>query len=83
MNAFDSSSHVRPLLSPQEAIARELIIDRVQRRHAHRPERRHARTAAVLRRLAERLDPQPVTWSVPRRDGTPARPSGTRPAGAC
>ncbi len=83
MSTFQPSSHVRPLLSPQEAIARELIIDRVQRRHVHRPERRHARAAAVLRRLAERLDPQPVTWPTQRRDGAPARPSGIRPAGAC
>ena len=87
MSAFtsshDSSPHVRPLLSPQEAIARQLIVDRVHRRHAHGPDRRHSRTAAVLRRLAERLDPQPVTWQAQRRDGAPAQPSGIRPAGAC
>lgn len=79
MSTFPQSAHVRPILSPEEAIARELIIDRVQRRHVHRPDRRHTRTAAVLRRLAERLDPQPAS----RQTQAPARPSGIRPARAC
>jgi len=54
-------------LSPQEAIARELIIERVAAAHHahhahHAPKRagrirRHVRAALFLRSLAERLDP--------------------------
>jgi hypothetical protein len=45
-------------LSPQEALARDLIVQRSARRH-HAPRRvtRHVRAALLLRRLAERLDP--------------------------
>jgi hypothetical protein len=48
-------------LTQQEAIARGVIVERVSARH-HVPERadhdhRHSRTAMLLRRLAERLDP--------------------------
>jgi hypothetical protein len=47
-------------LSLQEALAREVIIERVAVRH-HAPRtvrvRRHARAALLLRSLAERLDP--------------------------
>lgn len=62
MSTSHPSQHVRPLLSPQEAIARELIIDRVERRpRVPRRVRRHTRTALVLRRLAARLDPEAVS----------------------
>lgn len=48
-------------LSPQEALARELIIERsAARHHAPKPAartRRHVRAALLLRTLAERLDP--------------------------
>ena len=45
-------------LSPQEALARDLIVQRSAARH-HAPRRvtRHVRAALLLRRLAERLDP--------------------------
>ncbi|KRB47370.1 MULTISPECIES: hypothetical protein [unclassified Terrabacter] len=47
-------------LSPQEAIARDRIVERVASRH-HAPKvgriRRHVRAALLLRSLAERLDP--------------------------
>ena len=48
-------------LTPQEALARDLIVQRVAaRHHTSRPRgrsRRHLRAALLLRRLAERLDP--------------------------
>jgi hypothetical protein len=45
-------------LSPQEAVARDLIVQRSAARH-HAPRRvtRHVRAALLLRRLAEKLDP--------------------------
>ncbi|MER7072230.1 hypothetical protein [Terrabacter sp. NPDC000476] len=47
-------------LTPQEALARELIVERSAARH-HAPKqgrtRRHVRAALLLRGLAERLDP--------------------------
>jgi hypothetical protein len=47
-------------LSPQEALARDRIVERVAARH-HAPKvgrtRRHVRAALLLRSLAERLDP--------------------------
>lgn len=55
-------------LTPQEALARDLIGERVAARH-HAPKaqgsrrrhvRRHTRAALLLRRLAERLDPSVV-----------------------
>lgn len=54
-------------LTLQEALARDLILERSAARH-HAPKqatrtRRHVRAALLLRRLAERLDPsaeQPV-----------------------
>jgi hypothetical protein len=56
---YHPSPHVRPLLSPHEAMARELIIDHVETRaRVPRSVRRHSRTALVLRRLAARLDPE-------------------------
>ena len=62
MTSFHASPHVRPLLSPEEAIVRDLITDRIARQH-HLPlqARRHIRTALLLRRLAARLDPEAVT----------------------
>jgi len=45
-------------LTPQEALARQLIVERVAaRRHAPRETKRHIRAALLLRSLAERLDP--------------------------
>ena len=76
MTTFHDSQHVRPILTPQEAIARDLIIDGVTRQHrAHRirPVRRHTRTALVLRRLAARLDPEPEPTSAARPTWTPGR----------
>lgn len=76
---------VMPGLSPQEAVARDLIVERVAaRHHAPRPQgrsRRQVRAALLLRRLAERLDPsaepaQPVTQ--PRHATTPYA-GGPRP----
>lgn len=47
-----------PALSPQETIARDLILERTRaRRREGRPLRRHVRSAVLLRRLAARLDP--------------------------
>jgi hypothetical protein len=48
-------------LTPQEALAREIIMERSAARH-HAPKqtvrtRRHVRAALLLRGLAERLDP--------------------------
>lgn len=47
-------------LTPQEALARDLIVERSAARH-HAPKqgrtRRHVRAALLLRSLAERLDP--------------------------
>ena len=74
MTTFHDSQHVRPILTPQEAIARDLIIDHVARQHrVARPVRRHTRTALVLRRLAARLDPEPDPTSAPRPAWTPGR----------
>jgi len=68
MTTFHPDQHIRPILSPQEAMARDLITDQVARRHHHRlpPQaRRHIRTALVLRRLAARLDPEPTSEQRP------------------
>jgi hypothetical protein len=62
-------------LSPQETVARELIVERVAAAHhpRHAPERqrarRHVRAALLLRSLAERLDP-----SAQRQDHSAAAP---------
>ena len=54
-------------LTPQEALARDVIAQRVTARHhapkaqgTRRDARRHTRAALLLRRLAERLDPSAV-----------------------
>lgn len=77
MTTFHDSQHVRPILTPQEAMARDLIIDQVALQHrvhrVARPVRRHTRTALVLRRLAARLDPEPEQTSAPRPAWTPSR----------
>ena len=77
MTSFHDSQHVRPILTPQEAMARDLIIDQVARQHREhrmaRPARRHTRTALVLRRLAARLDPEPEPTSASRPTWTPGR----------
>src|SRR4051812_49973083 len=58
-------------LTPQEAIARDVIALRTATRHhapkpAGRP-RRHVRAALLLRSLAERLDPSAERPARPRR----------------
>lgn len=53
-----------PALSLQQAVARELIRERT--RLQPRVVARHARTALVLRRLAERLDPAPEPQPQPQ-----------------
>ena len=74
MTNFHDSQHVRPILTPQEAMVRDLIIDDVVRQHrVARPARRHTRTALVLRRLAARLDPEPEPTSAPRPAWMPGR----------
>ena len=64
-------------LTPQEALARDLIVERVATRH-HAPKaqgsrgrhsRRHTRAALLLRRLAERLDPSVVRDARDAREG--------------
>ncbi|MBC9820850.1 hypothetical protein [Terrabacter sp. MAHUQ-38] len=57
--------------TPQEALARELILERSAARH-HAPRqaprtRRHVRAALLLRSLAERLDPSAGTAGRPSR----------------
>ena len=72
MTTFLDSQHVRPILTPEEAIARDLIIDQVVRQHrVPRPVRRHTRTALALRRLAARLDPEPQPTTPPRQAWKP------------
>lgn len=93
MTTFHGSQHVRPILSPEEAIVRDLITDRVSRQHQlPRQTRRHVRTALLLRRLAARLDPDVRTEASPGPAGRAAcagvhpdpRPwtAGGRPASA-
>lgn len=65
-------------LSPQEAVARALILERTRSRAHRSPVRRHVRVALVLRRLAERLDPGPDTTDGPPAALRPTRPSGIR-----
>jgi hypothetical protein len=43
-------------LSPQEALARDLIMERVAARHRAQRRRRPSRAAVLLRSLADRLD---------------------------
>jgi len=71
-------------LTPQEALARDLIVERVATRH-HAPKaqgsrrrhsRRHTRAALLLRRLAERLDPSVVRDARDARDGRDGRDAG-------
>jgi len=53
-----STAQGQASLTPQEALARQLIVERAaSRRHAPRQTRRHIRAALLLRSLAERLDP--------------------------
>lgn len=61
MTTFHRDQHVRPLLSPEDAIARELIPDHVARRD------QLPCPALVLRRLAARPDPEPTTEQRPVR----------------
>ncbi|WP_076262802.1 hypothetical protein [Intrasporangium flavum] len=68
-------------LSPQEALARDLIVQRSAARH-HAPRRvtRHVRAALLLRRLAERLDPPAATCAPEvHADRTAPRPWTAEP----
>ncbi|EWT00804.1 hypothetical protein N865_13710 [Intrasporangium oryzae NRRL B-24470] len=67
----------RPALTPQEAIARDVILERTATRH-HAPRRvhRHVHAALVLRRLAERLDPGPSERLAPPPRFIAASPPG-------
>ena len=60
MNEYQSVTREPGALahSLQEAFAREVILDRVaHRRWENQSVRRHVRSALLLRRLAEKLDP--------------------------
>lgn len=71
-----------PALSLQKALAREVVSERIRARRT--PAHRYVRTAQVLRRLAERLDPVPVPPRDARRDPAARRgTSGARTVGAC
>ena len=69
-------------LTSQEALARDLIGERVAARH-HAPKaqggsRRHTRAALLLRRLAERLDPSAQqTGPAPQPHPAPAPHAGS------
>jgi hypothetical protein len=65
-------------LSPQEAVARALILERTRSRAHRSPVRRHVRVALALRGLAERLDPGPDHADAPSAAARPARTGGTR-----
>jgi hypothetical protein len=72
-------------LTPQEAIARDRIVERVAAAHHahHVPKqagriRRHVRAALLLRSLAERLDP---TAERPARAGDSQHPAPVLHAG--
>lgn len=56
-----------------EELARQLIAERTADLQHGRPFRRHPRTAVVLRRLAQRLDPQPDPAPGPHCAGTGPR----------
>jgi hypothetical protein len=67
-------------LSPQETLARQIIVQRVaQHHHAPRGTRRHIRAALLLRSLAERLDPSNDSAERTSAHGVVHRPA---PAGA-
>jgi hypothetical protein len=64
-------------LTPQEALARQIIVQRVSaKHHAPRATRRHIRAAVLLRSLAERLDPET------QHDGGERMPHGAQPHAA-
>ena len=75
-------------LTPQEALARDLIVERVARRHRAERRRHPSRTALLLRSLADRLDPptaaptgrasRPAPGRSPR-GGPATRPHGAQP----
>lgn len=72
-----------PMVGLQEAVARELIRDRTRGRPV--VAQRHVRVALLLRRLAERLDPEPLPAPAPvppRRGPVGSRPGGIRAVGA-
>ncbi|GAA1981570.1 hypothetical protein GCM10009817_23480 [Terrabacter lapilli] len=76
-------------LTPQEALARDLIVERVATRHhapkaqgSRRHSRRHTRAALLLRRLAERLDPSVVRDARDAREGRGAGGAAGAVAGA-
>lgn len=69
-------------LSPQETLARDLIIERVAARH-HAPKaarvRRTARAALLLRSLAERLDPSAARQATASAAPLPPHAGSPRP----
>lgn len=74
MNEYQSLTREPGALahSLQEALAREVILDRVaQRRWENQPVRRHVRSALLLRRLAEKLDPVADPAHQARRQSQP------------
>lgn len=52
MSTIDRGLH----LTPQESLARELIVERVARRHHVARRRQPSRAALLLRTIADRLD---------------------------
>ncbi|MGO4599853.1 hypothetical protein [Terrabacter sp. 2RAF25] len=69
-------------LSPQETLARDLIVERVAARH-HAPRaarvRRTARAAMLLRSLAERLDPSSAREATASAAPQPPHAGSPRP----
>ena len=68
-------------LTQSEALARQIILDRTSRRRHERPVQRHVRSALILRRLAERLDP-PAPSETPARVIRDRRRMAVQPAAA-
>ncbi|MDN5798144.1 MAG: hypothetical protein L0H79_20685 [Intrasporangium sp.] len=70
------------ILTQHEALARQIILERTSRRHRERPVHRHVRSALLLRRLAERLDPATMPDASARvtleRGWPRARPAAAR-----
>ena len=64
-------------LSPQESLARDLIIERVAARHRAQRRRHPSRTAGLLRSLADRLDHTDHTDRPDRPDSTASDAAAT------
>ncbi|TQM57478.1 hypothetical protein [Humibacillus xanthopallidus] len=63
-------------LSPQEALARDLIMERVAARHRAQRRHRPSRAAVLLRSLADRLDHTDHTDHADRSDHTDRSDAG-------